>query len=192
VNLASGQSATVTVTITANSGLADKSMYGGYIVFTPPSGAVDALRVPYAGFKGDYQSIQALAPTANNFPRLGRSLGGGNFGLESAGATFTMGTDVPYVLVHLDHAVRTLRAEIYDSSNKAWHRAFNLEYVGRNQTATGFFALAFDGTTVNGTKTNVVPDGTYYIKLTAVKALGTEAAGEVETWTSPLFVIDRP
>jgi minor extracellular serine protease Vpr len=36
-----------------------------------------------------------------------------------------------------------------------------------------------------------VPDGRYVLKLTAVKALGTEPA-DVETWSSPAFTIDRP
>ena len=61
--------AEVEVTIAAPDStlLEDRRFYGGYIVLTPQGGG-EALRVPFAGFKGDYQSIQVLAPTANGFP----------------------------------------------------------------------------------------------------------------------------
>ena len=52
----------------------DKAQYGGYIVFTPEGGG-QVYRVPFAGFVGDYQSIQVLAPTANNFPWLAKLVG---------------------------------------------------------------------------------------------------------------------
>ena len=52
-------SANVTVTITPNPAMPDKGVYGGYIKFTPQGGG-QAYSVPYAGFKGDYQSIQVL------------------------------------------------------------------------------------------------------------------------------------
>ena len=37
-----------------------------------------------------------------------------------------------------------------------------------------------------------LPDGTYYGKVTLLKALGKKADGDTETWTSPSFIIDRP
>ena len=43
----------------------DKGVYGGYIVFTPQGGG-QVYRVPYAGFKGDYQSIQVLIRPAGS------------------------------------------------------------------------------------------------------------------------------
>jgi hypothetical protein len=51
---------TVNVTITAPAGLPDRGTYGGYIVIAGDDGSVS--RVPYSGFKGDYQSIQVLTP----------------------------------------------------------------------------------------------------------------------------------
>ena len=68
--------ATVDVTIAANAALPDRSLYGGYIRFTPV-GTGTPMSVPYAGFKGDYQSTVVLTPTANGFPWLAK-LGGGN------------------------------------------------------------------------------------------------------------------
>ena len=54
-------------------------MYGGYIVFTPRDGG-QVYRVPYAGFVGDYQGIQALTPTPDGFPWLAISYLGDFYG----------------------------------------------------------------------------------------------------------------
>src|SRR6185295_15426759 len=62
-------SATVTATIAPNADLANKSIYGGYVVFTPTDEG-NTLRVPFAGFKGDYQSIQVLTAAGVGFPFL--------------------------------------------------------------------------------------------------------------------------
>ncbi len=193
-----GGMATVDVTITANTALPDLSQYGGYIVFTPPAGG-QTYRVPYAGLKGDYQAKVVLVPTALGFPALGWSPDGVNFGFAGAGDVFTLqGADIPYLLVHLDHQSRLLQVEIFSEAGKAWHRAYNLDYLPRNSTATGFFALGWDGYTFTGKGKNAsqwyaVPDGTYYMKLSVLKALGDpNNPAHWETWTSPLFVIDRP
>ncbi len=51
----------------------------------------------------------------------------------------------------------------------------------------------FDSTTVAGNKNYTVPDGTYYAVLSVLKANGDSSnPAHWETWTSPLFVIDRP
>ena len=78
---------------------------------SPVRGRGDVLRVPYAGFKGDYQSIQILAPTPFNFPALGRQNADGSFNLVTGG-TFTLvgATQQPNVLYHLDHQARTSRS----------------------------------------------------------------------------------
>jgi subtilisin family serine protease len=193
ITVPAGGTASAEVTITANPALPDRSQYGGYIVFTPDGGG-DTLRVPYAGFKGDYQSIVALAPTSFGFPWLA-SLVGTSFVNQPGGATYTLvDGDVPYFLVHLDHQVRRLRAEVFAApSGRAWHRAFEFEYVGRNSTSTSFFALAWNGTTVNGRRVNTVPNGDYVVRLSVQKALGDDHnPAHWETWTSPVITIDRP
>jgi minor extracellular serine protease Vpr len=192
VTVAPGGSATVDVTITAPAGLANRGMYGGYVVLTPQGGGA-TYRVPYAGLAGDYQSMVVLTPGASTFgnPLLRPSQ---TFG-ASGPVTLTNPSASPaWVFVHLDHQVRRLRMEVFDAnSGKAWHRAFDEGYVGRNQTATGFFAIPFDGVTVNGNKVNTLPDGQYVIKLSVLKALGDEAnPAHTETWTSPVITIDRP
>jgi hypothetical protein len=202
-----GGVATVDVTITANAALPDKSLYGGYIVFTPSAGGGQEYRVPYAGFKGDYQAIQVLVPTANNFPWVARNtscnfnrfvdgecISGGSYSKYVEGSPFTLtGTDFPYFAIHFDHPSRLMRVEIYDANGKAWHRAVQDEYLPRNSTATGIYVFFWSGKTTAGNKTYTLPDGAYFAKVSVLKALGDSSnPAHWETWTSPMIVIDRP
>jgi minor extracellular serine protease Vpr len=193
VTVPAGGSATVDVTITANPGLPDRSQYGGYLVFTEQEGGA-VYRVPYAGFKGDYQSIVAVTPTPFGFPWLA-SLSGGSYFNQPDGASYTLvDGDVPYILVHLDHQVRRMRLVVRDANTgQNWHRAYDLEYVGRNSTPTAFFALPWDGITRQGNHTVVVPNGNYVIELSVLKALGDDNNPDHwESWTSPVITLARP
>jgi minor extracellular serine protease Vpr len=199
VNVPAGGSATVDVTISPNTGLADRSLYGGYILFSPSSG--NPLRVPFAGFKGDYQSIQAITPTVNGFPWLAKQVGT-NFVNQPAGATYTLvGTDVPFLIVHFHHQMERFDVQVVDAAtlqpvHPVFSNAIEEEFLPRNSTATSFFAFAWDGTRQhnNGNnKTKVVPDGSYRLIITALKALGDENnPAHFETWTSPVVTLDRP
>jgi hypothetical protein len=193
VTIPAGGTAMVNATIYPATG-PTYGQYGGYIVFTPQDGG-QVYRVPYAGFVGDYQGIQVLTDGGYGFPVLGWTPDGVNFGFAAEGDVFTMqGFDIPYFLVHFEHQPRMFRIEVFDANkDKAWHRAYDEEYWGRNSSSSSFFALPFDGTTVAGKKTYVVPDGEYYVVLSLLKALGDdENPDHWETWTSPMFVIDRP
>jgi minor extracellular serine protease Vpr len=173
--------------------LPDQSMYGGYIILTPQGGG-QVLRVPYAGFKGDYQSIQALAPTGYGFPWLA-SLSGGSYSQENEGATFTMADgNIPYILLHLQHQVTTLNIEVRDAATgKTVGQVSSDQYLPRNQTATGFFAWTFDGTVMVGNHAVGVPNGQYVLVVSALKANGkASSTADWETWTSPAFNIERP
>jgi subtilisin family serine protease len=186
-------SAYVDVTITPASS-PQHGQYGGYVVFTPQGGG-PSYRVPFAGFVGDYQGIQVLTSAGYEFPWLSVLYEGSYYRLTApTDWTFTMvGDDVPYFLVHFDHQSRLFRVEIFDHTGRAWHRAYNEEYMPRNSSSTSFFAFPFDGWTVNGNMLNVLPDGTYYAKISVLKALGISSnPAHWETWTSPMFVIDRP
>ena len=192
VTVPAGGSASVDVSIGPGASLPDKSQYGGYIVFTPQGGG-EVYRVPYAGFKGDYQSIQVLTPTPAGLPWLAR-ISGANFLKQADGATFTMtGGDIPYFLAHFEHQARLLRIEVFDTSGKAWHRALNEAYLPRNSTATAVSAYPIDGTTTAGNKSYTLPNGAYVLKVSLLKALGDESnPAHWETWTSPTFRIARP
>ena len=184
---------TLTATIYPATG-PEYGQYGGYIVFTPQDGG-QVYRVPFAGFVGDYQGIQVLTPTDYGFPWLSVLYEGSYYKITGPDDwTYTMQDgDIPYFLVHLEHQSRAFRIAIYAQKGKAWHRAYSLEYLPRNSSTTGFYAFPFDGTTFAGKKTYTVRDGTYYAVISVLKANGDDNNPEHwETWTSPLFVIDRP
>jgi minor extracellular serine protease Vpr len=193
VTVPAGGSANVMATINPATG-PTYGQYGGYIIFTPQGGG-QVYRVPFAGFVGDYQGIQVLTSGGYGFPWLSVLYEGNFYQLtDPTDWTFTMqGDDIPYLLVHLDHQSELMRVDIYAANGRSWHRAYNEKYMIRNSTTTGFFALPFDGTTFAGNKTYTVPDGTYYMVLSILKANGDSSnPADWETWTSPMFVIDRP
>ena len=188
-----GGSATVNVTATANAALADRSLFGGYIDVTPDDGSPD-YSVPFTGFKGDYQTQPALLPTANGFPWLAKQVGT-SLVKQTDGAVYSLiGTDIPILVLHVENSVSLLRAEVFEvGTNKTWHRFDNESDLGHNSSATAFYTLGWDGTTVNGNKENVVPNGNYYIVMTVVRALGdANNPAHVETFTSPTFFLARP
>ena len=164
-----------------------------------PQGGGDVYRVPFAGFKGDYQSTVVLTPTANGFPWLAQVVGR-IYVNRPAGATYTMASgDIPYFLLHLDHLSRRVLLEAFDAvSGKSWHRVSNDEYVTRNSTPGGFFAFTWDGNTFTGKGKNAnqwytAPNGKYVVKVSVLKALGDENnPAHYETWTSPTITIARP
>jgi hypothetical protein len=193
LTVAAGGTGSVTATITPATGPTN-GQYGGYIKFTPQGGG-QVYRVPFAGFVGDYQGIKVLVPTAYGFPWLSVLYQGSYYKVTGpTDWTYTMqGRDIPYFLIHFEHQSRLLRVEIFDQSGKAWHRAYDEDYMPRNSSSTGFYSFPFDGTTFAGNKTYTVPDGTYYAKISVLKALGDSSnPAHWETWTSPMFVIDRP
>ena len=186
---------TFDVTIQAPTGLPDRSIYGGYIVLTPREGG-DVLRVPYAGFIGNYQSTQVLTPTANGFPWLAQLSGGVYTNRNATGATYTMvGDDIPYFLMHLDHLSRRIKLEAFDAvTGKQWNYVSDDEYVTRNSTPGGFFAFVWDGNTYwrKGQNLQPVPNGQYVVKVSVLKALGDpNNSADWETWTSSTITIAR-
>jgi len=183
---------TVDVTVTPNPNLADKGVFGGYVVFTPQGGGT-VLRVPYVGLKGDYQSIVAM-PVNTSFPYLAKVVGG-NLTKQTAGVTYSMaGGDVPYAVAHFDHAVSRLKIEVVEASSlaKPWGTVLDTSYVGRSAGATSTSSFAFSGKTLMGKKSVTVPNGSYTLKISVLKALGDASnPAHWETWNTPSFVIER-
>jgi minor extracellular serine protease Vpr len=198
LNIPALGSASVDVTVTANASLPDRSQYGGWITFTP-QGAGTKMSVPYAGFKGDYQTTQVLVPTANGFPWLA-TLAAGTYTNQPGGATYTMADgNIPYFLMHLDHHSERIKLEAFNAASGASvGKVSDDEYVGRNSTPTGFFAFLWDGVTFRGPTSNPigvkeVPNGQYTVKVSVLKALGDENnPAHWETWTSPVITVARP
>jgi subtilisin family serine protease len=183
----------VVVTITPPA-VAAARLFGGYVTLTPDDGG-PMLRVPYLGYNGDYQAIQALTPTPAGFPWLAR-LVGSSLVNQPNGATFTLaGTDRPFILFHLDHQIARLRATIIDAATGERLGFSDREaFVGRNSTAASFFALQWDGTfTPNRwAEPQAVPNGTYLFEIRVLKALGDPRnPAHRELWTSPPIGIAR-
>ena len=88
--------ASVDVSIEAvDEGAAFRILYGGYVIFKPTAGSTQTLRVPYAGYAGDYQQIQVLTGAGAS------SCGGTNevqrvaISGSPTGGTFTLGFTPP-------------------------------------------------------------------------------------------------
>lgn len=188
-----GAKMNVNVTITADPALPDRCVYGGYLVAIPDNGAPD-LRIPFAGITGDYQAIQVLVPTPNNFPWLAKLVGTSFFN-QPTGASYTMqGNDIPFFLLHLDHPSAKLRMEVVDAvTGESHHLAANDRYLPRNSAATSFFAFSWGGGTFHGQQTDVVPNGQYVMRVSILKALGDDNnPAHWEVWTSPAITVARP
>jgi hypothetical protein len=86
--------------------------------------------------------------------------------------------------------------EVFDAAtNKSVNFADDEKFVVRNSAANTFFAFAWDGTTFRRPNGRVkdVPNGTYRIDLTVLKALGDPRnPAHLETWSSPNITIARP
>jgi minor extracellular serine protease Vpr len=202
VTVPSGGAVSVDVTVTANPALGDRSQYGGYLVLTPQGGG-STYRVPYAGFKGDYQSIVAMTPTPFGFPWLAK-LESGSYFNQPDGATFTMtGDDLAYFLIHFDHQTQYMEMTIHHAANgqpvhPVFYKTNVMEFLPRNSTSTAFFAFAWDGTRMHSNgikfdKVKEVPNGNYFINVRVLKALGDPGNPDHwETWTSPVITIARP
>ena len=187
-------SARLLVTFTPPANAAAR-LFGGYIVLTPDDGG-PALRVPYAGYNGDYQAIPTLVPTPAGLPWLAR-LTGNQLVNQPNGATFTLvDPDLPFIVFHLDHPVRVLSMEVIEvSTGESFKFADFEEFVGRNAASNGVFLFPWDGTTTtrSGRRVFEVPDGTYRIELSVLKALGDrDNPAHVERWSSPEITLARP
>jgi subtilisin family serine protease len=164
----------------------DLGMYGGYIVFTPDNGGAE-LRVPFAGFIGDYQSLPVFTANPYGLPWLWESLDGD--------LVYSMeGWDVPEFWVNLGHQSEIFRIEIFDANTgETMHYAYDFDYFGRNSNYNNIYSFIFDGYTIQGQGWRFVPDGDYYAVFEVLKANGIPGqADHWETWTSPVFTIDRP
>jgi subtilisin family serine protease len=218
VSLRKNRSVSVNVTITAPAALADGGVYGGYIVIDGSDGST--YRVPYSGFKGDYQSIAVLTPLfsptapglsarqvgyASNAGAIASQFTGipggyvfsmaekPNVAANCGGCGFGHPTflDVPYYLLHLNHQSRSATFRVYDSTGTVLRgEAFTEEYLPRNSTATGYFAFSWDGFIGAAGSQVALPAGTYVMKVTVLKALG--APTDTESFTFGAVTIAAP
>ena len=132
---------------------------------------------------GDYQDLSVLFANPHGLPWL------------LAPGPFTMAPgDQPEFWVNFGHQSRNVRMEVRDANTgRNWHRFVDIDYMGRNSSENNIFSFVFDGTTTNGKKVNIVPDGDYVVVISVLKALGDDDNPDHwEFWTSPVITIDRP
>ena len=136
VTVPAGGSVSFTASISPNAGLADMSLYGGYIKLDERD-SDRVYRVPFAGFTGDYQSIVAM-PTVDlapgfSFPTIGADLEGGSFAcFRTAWAAPRAGCSLSttsQVLIHFDHQSRRIEIQVVEAANgKKLHPVFSNIY----------------------------------------------------------------
>src|SRR5690606_18969576 len=210
VTVRAGRTAKVRVTITPDPELEELlAVYGGYLEFT--ADGVETLRVPFAGFAGDYQDLPLLSdwagfdlPAMVELVECDRLIGvdcvkDGGWDFVEAGHHYSMKDgDVPSVALFLEHPAEsiTLKAFRVLPNGKRVSLGHNLakveRYVGRN--SDGISVYTWDGTLTNkrGKVRVPAPKGTYVLEVTAVNALGSaKNQDHVETWTSEPFSIDK-
>lgn len=220
VMVPAGSSATFDVRISPpniTSLFLNRSLYGGSLVV---SGGGRTYRVPYAGFVGDYQSIQVLAPGGCPlvpFPALFKRGGetdcvaatpsapavklDGAFTVQGDAATFNVENknDRPVTLFHLAHQSRRLEIQAVDAiTGQSYLVAFS-DYLPRNATngLGGYSTYTWDGKQLftnpaGKVHRKALPDGAYRLRLVVTKALAEDGNdAHLETWESAQFNIVR-
>ncbi|WP_109473346.1 S8 family serine peptidase [Ornithinimicrobium cavernae] len=206
VTVEAGESAWITVTITGPALDPDMELglqYGGYLELEPVDGtAGDMLRVPYAGYAGDYQERPVLLPGAVedfDFPVLGVHTGGGSYDVFPETGTgdepvFTLvEDDDPAVLAEFGHQARAVELTAYEANADGTQGAevgvvYTEDYLRRSEAPNDFLVLTWDGTFQGAT----VDDGKYLLEMTVTKAQSFNDEGEAatESWTSEPFTIE--
>ena len=151
VTVPAGGKATVTATITPATG-PQYGQYGGYIVLTPQGGG-QVYRVPFAGFVGDYQGIQALTPTANGFPWLAVLYQGSYYQVTGPlDWVYTLeNDDVPNFLIHFEHQAAGIAGgdqvrEFGRTRSPCLQPGLRRGVPAAQFHEHGFFAFTWDGT----------------------------------------------
>ncbi|WP_269762044.1 S8 family serine peptidase [Ornithinimicrobium cryptoxanthini] len=205
VTVAPGATQVFDVTFTGPAMVPDMQVglqYGGYLEFEPTGGtAGDILRVPYAGYAGDYQDRPVLmdGPYEFTMPVLGVHLGGGSYDVFPETGTgdepvYTLvGEDDPVILAEFGHQARQVELTAYQATADGSQGAevgvvYTEDYLRRSEAPGDFLAFAWDGTFEGET----VADGKYLLEMTITKAqaFNDTGAAATETYLSEPFTID--
>jgi hypothetical protein len=200
VTVEAGSSATFSVTITAPEDVPDATIYGGFIELSPQTGDSNMVRIPFAGFKGDYQDLPVLgvAPFLTETdstvtvdgdpPNVPIYLS--DVEAIDPGQRYSMvADDVPTFAFGLQHQAQRVTAAIIPQGSLSWLGAqagFSIELVPRSQ-AGNVFVFGLGDIDASG-----LPDGRYTIRITILKAGGNAStSGHVVIAETPHFFIDR-
>ena len=200
VTVEARSSATFSVTITAPEDVPDATIYGGFIELSPQTSDSNMVRIPFAGFKGDYQDLPVLgvAPFLTDTdstvtvdgdpPNVPIYLS--EVETIEAGQRYSMvGSDVPTFAFGLQHQAQRVTAEIIPQGSLSWLGAqpgFRIELVPRSQPGN-VFVFGLGDIDASG-----LPDGRYTIRISILKANGNPGNPDhVVTAETPHFFIDR-
>jgi len=155
--------------ITVPTALPDSALFSGWIDVSDSTGEVVA-RIPYLGYKGNYQAKTALDPLIFGLPWLARL--DGQWLRKSTEIEIrpncTCDGKYAWIIFSLARQPQDLRLEIREpATGRRWGNAFRVQYVGRSDG--GFELYLWDGT---NDKTRQVPAGTYVLRLMALRPMG--------------------
>ncbi|KAJ3163372.1 hypothetical protein HDU88_006321 [Geranomyces variabilis] len=212
VTVAAGKSIDITVKIAAPK--ADASLfpfYGGYIVATPSDGSAP-VHVPYLGMLGDFSKAKVIAendPTpgavvTSVFDASGELIQEGATvnATEGIGARLVLGQSTRIAFVDVVAAGETLPGYTPSlgvivspggSNGFAVNLARSIDVAGQGFTQGGYVFPWTGATTLtpkDNSILNLLPEGSYKIRFTALKHFGDAAnPKDFEVVTSPAFKI---
>ncbi|WP_327240713.1 S8 family serine peptidase [Streptomyces sp. NBC_01318] len=199
ITVAAHGSRTVTVHIRQPQGVAEGTLFGGWVELTRSGSAAPEIRVPYLGMAGDFDAVSAINPT---FTSINRTLD--NPALRPG--YYTFGKNVPTTVdltdtstandkawVMLSHGfplLERMRLQVLDTGGKVIDTPYDASWVTRNSGAgTGVAFYSWDATRADGTP---APAGTYRLRLVFDKALGDpQKSPGTQIWTSPEVTLVR-
>jgi len=197
VTVPAGGSASVNVTIDApDSEYDDETVYGGYLTF---SSSKQTLRVPFLGFKGDYQAVQALLrPTLAYLDS-----DSGKVYPQDENTLFTLERDdKPSLAYKLAYPAQRVEIEVLDGNTylplfRLGSLADVTPDVGRDQSSTAVNVFTWDGS-IKAAQieqglpvTKTVGNGRYVLRIRVLKVLGDpNIPAQFETYASaPFFIL---
>lgn len=200
VTVEANSSATFTVTITAPDDVPDGTIYGGFLELSPQTSDSNMVRIPFAGFKGDYQDLPVLGVSPfltdtdstvtvdGDPPNVPIYLS--EVEVLDPGQRYSMvGDDVPTFAFGLQHQAQRVTAEIIPQGTLSWLGAqpgFTIDLVPRSQPGN-VFVFGLGDIDASG-----LPDGRYTIRITILKAGGNPSnPNHLEIAETPHFFIDR-
>ncbi len=217
VTVKAGKTVKVKVKITAPNPSALKGkagmLYGGWVQFTT-TGAGNTVTVPFAGMRGDYQSVKVLnkfkffdGDSAWTLPTLGYVSGIYLTPETGKGHTFTMvDDDIPFVFYHLDYPASDVMMKITNTKSKKSYDVIldwstykggpSYKISGKSthlykQSRDADFQYASFGGIYKGGEAWSVADGTYTLTLKVLKPLGSsKKKSHWESFTTKPFVIE--
>ncbi|WP_304612848.1 S8 family serine peptidase [Salinilacihabitans rarus] len=204
VTVPAGDSTAVDVTIVAPGFGWPNHQYGGYVELRPDDEDAATLRVPYAGYDGEYLDLPLFGyyegpdEFVEREPRLAAIVdeADGDPVTEpvEAGHEFAVAEgDYPVVEAFFGHFPREMRVYAeHRESGREW-LAMADEYLPRSEGPNHYRQFPWPGTTRAGESdaARPVPSGTYTLRVEVLHTLGDpENPAHWETWKSPAFELD--